>query len=203
MKLVILCLGLLAALSCGTPGSVETSEGKPKQDTLYVSDNVLAVGRLSQGLFNGSIEIFRSEELRLRQLWSNGQLITTDYLDNGIERRLVYVSERTDSNETSWHYTDSADTTFHIIPYDEEIIGLYKKFRRLSVDSFLADQPTEFVLQNIPDELVKIGVSGARIKRINEVYVMQPDGDKGDTLRVHLFYMVPSSPPDRLSFELQ
>lgn len=203
MKLVIPCLGVLAALSFGTPGSVETSEGKPKQDTLYVSDNVLAVGGLSQGLFDGSIEIFRSEELRLRQLWSNGQLITTDYLDNGIERRLVYVSERTDTNETSWHYTDSADTTFHIIPYDEEIIGLYKKFRRLSVDSFLADQPTEFVLQNIPDELVKIGVSGARIKRINEVYVRQPDGDKGDTLRVHFFYMVPSSPPDRLSFELQ
>jgi len=203
MKQVIPFLGVLAALSCGTSGSVEISEGKPKHDTLYVSDNVLALGWLNQGLFDGSIEIFRSEELLLRQIWSNGQLITTDYFDNGLKRRMVYVSERTDKNETSWHYTDPADTTFHIIPYDEEIIGLYKKFRRLSVESFLADQPTEFVLQNIPEELVTIAVSGARIKRMNEVYVMQPDGDRGDTLRVHFIYMVPSNPTDHLSFEIQ
>ncbi|MBL7954275.1 MAG: hypothetical protein JNJ91_04495 [Flavobacteriales bacterium] len=203
MKRVIPFLGLLASLSCGTPANVETSEGKAKHDTLYVSDNVLALGRLSQGLFDGSIEIFRNEELWLRQIWSNGQLITTDHFDNGLERRLVYVSERIDKDETSWHYTDSADTMFHIIPYDEEIIGLYKKFRRLSVQSFLAGRPTEFVLQNIPDELVKIGVSGARIKRLNEAYVMEPEGDRGDTLRVYFLYMVPSSSMDRLSFEVQ
>ena len=200
---LILFIGLLTGLCCTNPHRSNNNELTQALDTLYVSDGIIALGKLKQGLFDGSIEVYRNGDLLLHQMWDNGEIRTNDFYENGFKRRLVYVSERLDSNSTLSYYTDMADSSFQVMPYDGNIVALYKKYKRLSEVNFITNQPTEFIIQNLPDELVSIGVSGATVKRMNDVYVMHPERGSGDTLRVHFFYRDPSCPTDYLSFEIQ
>jgi len=202
-KDLILFTGLLTGLCCTNPDSSTKNELTQYLDTLYVSDGIIALGKLNHGLFDGSIEVYRNGDLLLNQMWNNGEIRTNDFYENGFKRRLVYVSEQVDSNATTSYYMDMADSSFQIIPYDGEIMSFYKEYKRLSEVNFPANQQTEFVIQNLPDELVSIGVSGATVKRNKNVYVMHPERGSGDTLRVHFFYWAPSCPTDYLSFEIQ
>lgn len=186
-------------------GTVRNSNTDKKQqlDTLYESNETIVLGSLENGLFNDSMEVYRNGELLLTQVWKKGILEGNEYNDKGIKRKLVYVQQRIDSNTTESHYTDKADSNFKIIPYYDDLMSLYNNYKKLSAYRFKANESTEFLIYNVPKELIKIGVTGAIIRRENNAYVLHPERLAGDTIRMIFFGLNSEETSEPLSFELQ
>jgi hypothetical protein len=137
--------------------------------------------RLNDTLKQYSIQ----NQLKLLQVWENGKLISTCYIDYlGNPRKLKY-HEYWEENTVTQYYYDINDREYTIIPYDNDTYTFFKEVFSASTSILYKDSLNCIDFFNCPKEIMALSVK-RKIKWENNCIKFPPSAERDDTLSFYL-----------------
>lgn len=145
--------------------------------------------KLDNGKLTDTLKVSDSDNnLFLFQDWTNGKLKKTSIVDEYGKIRELEFYEKKDSNSTTQYYIDINDRNFKTFPFNNDIFDFYEKHCFLSKTSIYQDKINEVDVLNYPMKHLMFAVTSGSIKLGNDNFLIEPDSENGDTMKVLLHH---------------
>jgi len=129
-----------------------------------------------------------SGNLYLLQTWEDGKLLQTSVRDESGKIRKLKLVWAWKYSDSSHYHQDINDTSFLIIPYDDDAFTFFKKHASLTIESVYRDSITNFDLLNSPKDYLAVSICRGYLKRKGDNYILTTNSKRGDTIIISYYY---------------